>query len=387
MMSIIRAILKIFGGGASSEKNKSPRDNSTIYSTIQEILNGEQILKVAPDAEVSAEGEVIRVKYANANLTIHRISGQELQDHLKGLAGFVQHFAGNKPTPNSNQLFSMIEHMSATYGIVIEPGFDSEDRIKTLVLNLTRSHKGVIFFQSSIYAPNGMRILGRPGDDDYYMAPKPVSSEQEERKQRSIKILTSNSIPFMKHLPVIVSESEIELRSKVEICERAMALCLVAAYAEGLEKEFIDKKINEFQIANCFSPKEKYFLALPSFDTTIKAQFLWRYESLWVLLWSLGYVKNLETPTKICDVPFSVKTINDKGRESFIQNANLRSKTEILDQADLIYRYHWATTEARIKNNPMPGNLDNSVVYERHYALNWLISTKNQAWDDISTDT
>jgi hypothetical protein len=27
------------------------------------------------------------------------------------------------------------------------------------------------------------------------------------------------------------------------------------------------------------------------------------------------------------------------------------------------------------------------VVYERHYALNWLTGYMDQDWDDISTDT
>jgi hypothetical protein len=53
----------------------------------------------------------------------------------------------------------------------------------------------------------------------------------------------------------------------------------------------------------------------------------------------------------------------------------------------LIYRYHWATTDARIKSQPAPVKLEGGVVQERHYVLNWLIGYLNQEWDDISTDT
>jgi hypothetical protein len=60
---------------------------------------------------------------------------------------------------------------------------------------------------------------------------------------------------------------------------------------------------------------------------------------------------------------------------------------QILDQADLIYRYHWAVVDARVKGKQPPAGLDPGIVYERHYALNWLIRYSDQEWDDISTDT
>ena len=67
--------------------------------------------------------------------------------------------------------------------------------------------------------------------------------------------------------------------------------------------------------------------------------------------------------------------------------ARLRPQAEILDAADLIYRYNWAATDARINGRSAPAGLDGSVIYERHYALNWLIGYLDLPWDDISTDT
>ena len=43
--------------------------------------------------------------------------------------------------------------------------------------------------------------------------------------------------------------------------------------------------------------------------------------------------------------------------------------------------------DARISGRQPPAGLDPGVVYERHYALNWLIRYSDQEWDDISTDT
>ena len=126
---------------------------------------------------------------------------------------------------------------------------------------------------------------------------------------------------------------------------------------------------------------------MKQYDDKLRAKFTWRYESLWVLLWSLGYINSLDKPNKICDVQFAITTIVNRVRDGFISDAKVRSKKEILDQTDLHFRYHWATTEARLRNQLMPSGLDWGVVYERHYALNWLINYDNEEWDDVSTNT
>jgi len=79
--------------------------------------------------------------------------------------------------------------------------------------------------------------------------------------------------------------------------------------------------------------------------------------------------------------------MKERSAAQFLRDARLRSQPEILDQADLIYRYHWAVVDARINNKPAPAGLDPGVAMERHYALNWLVGYMDQDWDDISTDT
>ena len=79
--------------------------------------------------------------------------------------------------------------------------------------------------------------------------------------------------------------------------------------------------------------------------------------------------------------------MRDRTKEQFIKNAKLRSISDILNENDLIYRYHWAVVESRVNGLNIPSEINPSIVMERHYALNWLIGYMNQAWDDISTDT
>jgi hypothetical protein len=136
-----------------------------------------------------------------------------------------------------------------------------------------------------------------------------------------------------------------------------------------------------------FSPKERAFLATASPDEQQRAQFAWRYEAACVLMWALSYTDSLGRPDRPCNVEPIIGIITHGDREGFFRGARLRPQREILDQADLIYRYHWAVTEARLHNQPAPAGLNPDVVMERHYALNWLIGYMGQEWDDVSTDT
>ena len=209
----------------------------------------------------------------------------------------------------------------------------------------------------------------------------------ELRKKRSEESLKISGIPINPHLPVIESEDEITLRSPEDIAKRAIALLAVAVRGEGLEQQEAIDILTERKVWESTTPKERAFLLNKNPTEQERINFTWRYEGLWVLLWALGHIEELGMPTSICDVPHAVRIVLDIPAETFIGQAKSRSKSEILDETDFIYRYHWAVVDARLKGNETPGNLDPGVVYERHYTLNWLIGYLDQEWDDISTDT
>ena len=115
---------------------------------------------------------------------------------------------------------------------------------------------------------------------------------------------------------------------------------------------------------------------------------MYRYECCQVLLWALGYV-DLPYPDKVCNVEAIARimwTMDDL--TEIIKKSKPRSKKEILDEADLILRYDWACVEARIKKEEIPAGLNEGVIKERHYALNWLIGINNRAsWDNVTINT
>jgi hypothetical protein len=214
-----------------------------------------------------------------------------------------------------------------------------------------------------------------------------VNSEAEARRQRSIAVLQNEGVPYIDHLPMIETTAEIKPRSSEEVALRAIALAVVAVKGETLDQKLALELVERFDIRSALSPAERAFIDNPAPSQHDRVQFAWRYEGLGVMLWALGFEQELGRPDKIVDVPRAVSFIRDLGRDGFVAKAKLRSMDQILDQADLIYRYHWAVVDARVKGKQPPAGLDPGIVYERHYALNWLIRSSDQEWDDISTDT
>lgn len=213
------------------------------------------------------------------------------------------------------------------------------------------------------------------------------SEEAVSRKTRSMERLKKEGVPTIAHLPVIEDSQTCRKRTAEEIAHRAIAVSITAVKGEGLEQETVEELVKKYGAEAFFTPAEKAFIHNPSPSNQDRVNFAWRYECAWVLLWALGYVESLERPDKICDVVKLVGIVRDHSTERLIKDAKLRPLGQLLDEADLIYRYHWAVTNARIKGEEAPAQLEGGVVMERHYALNWIIGYMDQAWDDISTDT
>lgn len=218
-----------------------------------------------------------------------------------------------------------------------------------------------------------------------------------ERKRKSIEILKSNQVPYMEGLPQIEDVTEIEARSAEEIAKRAIA-CLIAIQVacdinrgENIEdsREFFNGFLEKYKVTNELTEAEKKIIfGIPEEQDVINMA--WKYEAYWTLIWALGILDELDYPSQICNCDFAINVVAEcKDFNEFMKKVNLRSIDEILNEADLIYRYHWACVDARINEKNIPAQLDSGVVIERHWGLNWLIGkgTDNDDWDCVSTDT
>ncbi|MDM1246858.1 DUF4272 domain-containing protein [Acinetobacter sp. R933-2] len=216
----------------------------------------------------------------------------------------------------------------------------------------------------------------------------------QQRKEHSIEILKQHDIPYIDGLPVIESAADVQIRSVESIAKRAIACLWVIQVACDLNNNQYDDETQTFvldilkkmQVFEVLTEKEQAILNRHVSEQDI-VNMVWKYEAYWVLLWALGIVDELNYPENIVDCDFAVQAVvSVKSFDEFMAKVQLRDIEEILDQADLIYRYDWACVNARLKQEKAPANLNASVVVERHGALNWLIQAESD-WDhpDVST--
>jgi hypothetical protein len=106
-------------------------------------------------------------------------------------------------------------------------------------------------------------------------------------------------------------------------------------------------------------------------------------------MWSAGLFEDLPLPTHGTDTGKIVSMFPecDESPWPFIQKLQMRTKSEILDAEDLIYRLHWA-----VRNTGLTGKhacrakLYAGVVKEWRHAINWVTNYKNLDWDEVTTE-
>jgi hypothetical protein len=368
--------------------------------------NGTRGILVALKGGFFSRKESLKVSYREREKPSYHLRDADcpVGQQLRGMYNYV----ASLPAGDAKQqslLLNKIETVNAELSLMATPQLT--DNFKGLLFELAQAYDAFIFAQAATPISKSpvqhfldkeghllIDIEGHTGNGtvnisinaQYFDDQQPASPEQEARKKRSEDFLSEHGILINVNLPCVSSEEVVTTRNKQAIIERAYALTLLAAKGEGVPIEHLEKAKNDLAI-NGLSPEESRLYTAPELTDQQKANATWRYESLQVLLWALGLVESLPYPSAICDVSPLVELVIRQSREAFESSIAVRSTTDILDELDKTYRMHWACVQARLTRQQPGGDINSSIVYERHYALNWLTHYMDQEWDDVSTDT
>jgi hypothetical protein len=346
---------------------------------------------------------------AEPSYQIPEVDDSALTANLKGLYGFVN----SLPTVNEKvkDLFlHKILTLNCEFTITQENGEVKE--LATIIENIAQELDAVLFVEPEtiISKSSGQHFLDKnlnliidtegnceidtldvKINSDYFDDDQnQLEEDQLLRKEKNELILEEYSIKINRHLPCVESENETTLRSPKEIAQRVSALAVVNLVAfNSISEEEATEYLKEYNLWDFTTENEKEFLANPTDDK--KAQESWKCEGIWVLMWALNKVETLDFPDEFCDLenidPDDYPVGQDKDPNIFIDSiVSLRSKSEILDANDLYYRFNWACVDERINGREIEG-INPGIVYERQYALNWLINYMDQDWDSVSCDT
>lgn len=283
--------------------------------------------------------------------------------------------------------------------------------ITEVLLKFLKKVDGVLLTDGATRALNAdaQLILSDKGESDleYYFPFEYVENpeflaqateNQMRRRNENMKYLFDKNI-YVMELPVNEDDEVAKLRSKEEIVKRAFGTMLISLYSECLlnpaenmkvkkARKFIYGVMKEHGIkdlSEVLSPDELEYFNDDKSEQKTRIHYSWAYENLYALEWALGLDEWTDV-TGICDVPKSVRVMRGT-YEEICNKAQVRSKKEILDKADLVYRMDWACVDARIHRLQSPAGMEPGVVNARHKTLNWLICMDDAEWDHVDTST
>lgn len=146
---------------------------------------------------------------------------------------------------------------------------------------------------------------------------------------------------------------------------RALANCLVALRGQGLSQLEAFAFADAYGVWDHLTFEENQFLLTEEPTGDAMLQSAWRYERLWVLLWSLQVVRHVAFADQEVDTARALELCVSGVALADGQSLQLRSTKELLDAADIAW---CAAVVARASSTPMRAG----VVYERAAAYDEL---------------
>lgn len=246
-----------------------------------------------------------------------------------------------------------------------------------------------------VFDPAGRLLLDAKanGPDPDAVIPFPIDARQ--RKANTEVQLRNRLVAPVEALLPLRGVDEIRLRDASDVARRAIALFLVATRAESI---LTGKPIDiERMKARCpigyesLTPRERaFFDTEPSPATQASlaqaaTELAWRYEALMALQWALDMQFELAWPDEHADLTAVTRLMIDLPDEAIIEQARLRSATELLDAAELHYQCFHAIVDSQQTQNDLSGILDPGVVCERLIAISWICGLSGESeWDETS---
>lgn len=309
------------------------------------------------------------------------LSDPDLLEQLNSFCGFVYERGDGEMSQSKYHVILHLQRVQHHVRISVGAGGAGTEALYAWA----KEANALLFTQDGIVLDAAGHVLvGEDGKADA-QARMPHPQRAWKRKAATEALLKARGIEVPPTLPPLVCEDELVLRDRDDIIGRARALLLVSLRAESVasgEPMSVELLLSKMPLADDhLSPEEQAFLAreAPSMDEC--AQYVWRYESLYLLEWVLGLADELAFPSAPCEAASTVARLIE------MRGPVVRDSGEILDALDLTYRLHWHIRQARLKKQGEVAGVDADVVMERHHALNWLVRFQHAGWDVVDTPT
>lgn len=363
-------------------------------------------LRAMAENENGFSGALVSGAEFKADVQTHPTYVTEQAGYLK--SRFAETYLTDRDVQNAAMM--QIELFNTRVEFTLFPPFTDEDEkafLETAFCAAQPMRGFILNEQTELYRWDRRLVISQDGRTDFtiFMPIKRGTSQSdsaesaasdEARKKRTLEALKAHGIAFPSESPVQAREAEAKLRTPEEIVNRLAAVfaCAVKAQAYTSPRDVnvpatwsmnaIKRLDAQYGVNRLFTGKESDYIVRAQEER--HAEYLLRFESCAVLLWALK-LYHLDWPSERVNADDIVRIIRDADTEMLLRIAKPRPLGEILNMHDLVYRLHSLCVREGDTVLKEAG-VDYDVVYERHYALNWLLAVDGISdWDMVVPKT
>ena len=250
--------------------------------------------------------------------------------------------------------------------------------------------------EKSLYRFDRLLLINLNGETELKdLVPETIvpeaDTEEARRMQASLAALKEHGIEAECTAPVQLTSQSAALREIGEVTGRIAALyaCIVTAGAYLSPKQISSpasfsaamlKRLEaQYGVSALFSPREIRYMRQPKLHSSMFD----RTEALAVLLWAVGLM-DLDWANTPADAAKIGALLKDCDMSMLNRKAHFRPLEVLLDAQDLAFRLHSVSLRTEVDESA----LNEDIVYQRHYALNWLLCVNgSEDWDSVTTKT
>ena len=196
------------------------------------------------------------------------------------------------------------------------------------------------------------------------------------------ELLTTMGHETPESLPSMENESELYPQDSTSCARRVMVLTYILGFGFNAKPDDLKRALDQYGLYKFCSDHERS-LFNKQLSEQEKVNCSWLTECIQVFAWAFGRAEL--NHYQRCDDDLSTKFPDPFSDPSeFITTAELRPFNELYQMADMYYRLHWASRDARLMGKET--ELHEGLISERRKTLDWIIGVEGN-WDEIPMDT
>lgn len=286
------------------------------------------------------------------------------------------------------QLINYIKESRGVINVFCEKGFDDESF--TIVSNLAKIFKGIIYVDGVMVNSDTrviMNLAGKSETQEFIGSSQLFPMDFTETNDY-LNILKTIPMEITKYIPVVKILGR--MKTKDEIAKRALALTLVASYADGLEKtgdlesmrNVLFAQSRKYEIVASFSENELYFLFNNKPSKSETSYFIKEYEAANLLFWAVSMVEELTFPP-LPVFNYELISISSKylNFHELLERALFKDEDFIMKKFDINHRVFRSALDNRFSGREVPAIINLDILENREKAFRWI--TSNLDWDKV----